>query len=84
METIKESMMQWGDAMHLFMENRALFYSPVLKHWRVKKYGGKSTKGFIYDGDNFMTAFASLLGPHASEHPLQTGGGDEADKTLKT
>ncbi len=67
MEIIKEALMQWGDAMHVVMENRALFYSPVLKHWRVKKWGGKITKGFTYDGDNFTLAFETLLGTHTVE-----------------
>jgi hypothetical protein len=68
MEIIKEALMQWGEAMHLSMENRSLFYSPVLGHWRVKKWAGKNAKSYLYDGDNFMTAFEYLLGAHASEH----------------
>jgi hypothetical protein len=50
MEIIKEALMQWGEAIHLSMENRTMFYSPVLDHWRVKKWAGKSAKSFIYDG----------------------------------
>jgi hypothetical protein len=77
MEIIKEALMRWGEAIHVSMENRALFYSPVLDHWRVKKWGGKNAKGFIYDGGDFMTAFEHLLGTHAAEHPLPaTGPGD--------
>ena len=67
MEPIKENMMQWGETMQLFMENRSLFYSPVLKQWRVKKWAGKKAKGLLYDGDDFATAFAVLMGPHASK-----------------
>jgi hypothetical protein len=78
MEIIKEALMQWGQAMQLTMENRTLFYSPVLNHWRVKKWAGKGAKGLIYDGDNFMTAFEHLLGPHAAKHPLPPAGGDVA------
>ena len=63
-ETIKSALMQWGEAMQLTMENRSLFYSPVLKHWRVKKWAGKNARSFIYDGDNFEHAFQSFLGSH--------------------
>jgi len=77
MEIIKEALMQWGEAIHLSMENRTMFYSPVLDHWRVKKWAGKSAKSFIYDGGSFMTAFECLLGAHAAEqHPLHPTGGD--------
>jgi hypothetical protein len=65
MEIIKAGLMQWGEAMHLSMENRALFYSPVLDHWRVKKLAGISAKSFLYDGDSFETAYQTLLGTHA-------------------
>jgi hypothetical protein len=78
MEIIKEALMQWGEAIHVSMENRTLFYSPVLDHWRVKKWAGKSAKSFIYDGNNFMMAFEHLLGTHAAEHPLHPAGGDGA------
>lgn len=78
MEIIKEALMQWGEAIHLSMENRSLFYSSVLDHWRVKKWSGKSAKSFIYDGDNFLMAFEYLLGSHAPEQPLHPNGGDEA------
>ncbi len=71
MEIIQEALMQWGEAIHLSMENRAMFYSPVLDHWRVKKLAGKSAKSFLYDGNSFMMAFECLLGTHATEHPLQ-------------
>jgi hypothetical protein len=67
METIKESLMQWGEAMQLTMENRSLFYSPVLKHWRVKKWAGKNARSFLYDGEDFKTAFEHFLGPHAEK-----------------
>jgi hypothetical protein len=67
METIKESLMQWGDAMLVIMENRGLFYSPVLHHWRVKKLVGTDKKTFLYDGEDFEAAFQILLGPHAVE-----------------
>ena len=66
MEIIKEALMQWGEAMHLGMENRTLFYSPVLNHWRVKKWAGKNAKRFLYDGDSFTTAFEYLLGTNAA------------------
>jgi hypothetical protein len=36
-EIIKEALMKWGEAMQVVMENRSLFYSHVLDHWRVKK-----------------------------------------------
>jgi hypothetical protein len=74
MEIIKEALMQWGEAIHLSMENRTMFYSPVLDHWRVKKWAGKNAKSFIYDGGSFMMAFEYLLGTHAAEHPLQATG----------
>jgi hypothetical protein len=81
MEIIKEALMQWGEAMHLSMENRTLFYSPVLGHWRVKKWAGKGAKGYLYDGDDFMAAFEHLLGPHAAKQPLHLGGGDAAPES---
>ena len=76
MEIIKESLMKWGEAMQVVMENRSLSYSPVLDHWRVKKWAGKNTKGFLYDGESFTDAFESLLGPHAAETPLQPASRD--------
>jgi len=79
MELIKEALMKWGEAMHLSMENRTMFYSPVLDHWRVKKWAGKSAKRFIYDGANFMMAFEYLLGTHAAEHPLRPAGVNDVD-----
>jgi len=69
MEIIKEGLMQWGDAMRLVMENRLLFYSPVLRHWRVKKLAGTGAKSFLYDGEDFMLAFECLLGTHTVAHP---------------
>ena len=70
MEIIKEALMQWGEAMHLGMENRTLFYSPVLNHWRVKKWAGKNAKSFLYDGDSFTTAFEYLLGTNVAEQKM--------------
>ncbi len=70
METIKEALMQWGDAMLVIMENRGLFYSPVLRHWRVKKLAGADKKNFLYDGEDFAAAFDALLGPHAADSPF--------------
>ena len=78
MEKIKEALMQWGEAMQLIMENRALSYSPVLDHWRVRKWAGKNAKSFLYDGGDFMQAFESLLGPHAAEHPAVGDGAAES------
>jgi hypothetical protein len=66
-EIIKEAMMQWGEAIQVIMENRTMFYSPVLGHWRVKKWAGKGVKSYVYDGDSFMTASETLLGAHAAE-----------------
>ena len=77
MEIIQEALMHWGEAIHVSMENRTLFYSPVLGQWRVKKWAGKSAKGFVYDGDDFELAFEYLLGAHAAEHPLPDEGGHE-------
>jgi hypothetical protein len=70
MERIQAALMQWGEAMQVGMENRSMFYSPLLKHWRVKKWAGKDAKSFLYDGDDFKTAFETLLGPHAAETML--------------
>ena len=64
MEKIKESLMQWGEAMQLTMENRSLFYSPVLKHWRVKKWAGKGARSFIYEGSSFEEAFEAFMAHH--------------------
>ena len=70
MELIQQSLMQWGEAMQLTMENRSLFYSPVLKHWRVKKWAGKDARKFLYDGENFDLAFEYFLGSrHSQEDP---------------
>ena len=78
MEIIQQALMHWGEAMQLGMENRTMFYSPVLKHWRVKKRAGKNAKSFLYDGDSFLTAFENFLGAHAAEHPLHPAGADGA------
>jgi hypothetical protein len=67
MEVIKAALMQWGEAMQLGMENRSLFYSRALKHWRVKKWSGKEAKSFLYDGADFRLAFETLLAAHAAE-----------------
>ncbi len=67
MEIIKETLMQWGDAILVAMENRALFYSPVLRHWRVKKLAGTDKKDFLYDGEDFTAAMETLLGSHAAD-----------------
>jgi hypothetical protein len=82
MEIIKEALMKWGEAIHLSMENRTMFYSPVLDHWRVKKWAGKNAKSFIYDGDNFRMAFEYLLGAHAAEHLLNSTGEDDLPGTM--
>ena len=66
MEIIKKSLMKWGEAMQLTMENRSLFYSPVLKHWRVKKWSGKEARSFIYEGNSFGKAFNIFMGTHAT------------------
>ena len=78
MEIIKESLIKWGEAMQLSMENRSLFYSPVLDHWRVKKWAGKRSKTFLYDGADFKQAFEHLLGPHSTELPLDPAGENDA------
>ncbi len=64
MEIIKKSLMQWGEAMQLTMENRSLFYSTVLKHWRVKKWSGKDARSFIYEGSSFEEAFEVFMAHH--------------------
>jgi hypothetical protein len=64
MEIIKKSLIHWGEAMQLTMENRSMFYSPVLKHWRVKKWVGKDARSFIYEGGNFDNAFEIFMGTH--------------------
>jgi hypothetical protein len=60
MDNLQDALMQWGEAMHVAMENRTLSYSPVLRHWRVKKWTGKEARSFIYE---------HLLGPHAADNP---------------
>ena len=72
MEIIKKSLMQWGEDMQLTMENRSLFYSPVLKHWRVKKWGGKEARSLLYDDSNFDEAYKVLMGPHGVSSPNST------------
>jgi len=79
MEVIKAALMKWGEAMQLTMENRSLFYSPVLDHWRVKKWAGKQARSFIYEGADFTKAFEHLLGPHNSEPPQTAGEGAPGD-----
>jgi hypothetical protein len=66
MEIIKEALTKWGEAMQVRFENRTLFYSPVLKRWRVKKWSGSDARKFIYDGDNFQEAFNTLIGNHST------------------
>lgn len=84
MEIIKQTMMQWGEAMQLVMENRALSYSPVLHHWRVKKWAGKNAKSLLYDGDDFMKAFENFLGAHAAElAPHSTSEHEAADSEVE-
>lgn len=73
MDRIKEALMQWGEAIQVRMENRTLHYSPVLGHWRVKKWSGKDSRSFLYDGDSFEDAFLTLLGPN-------TGNYNESEK----
>lgn len=67
MDQIVQALMQWGEAMQVRMENRTLHYSPVLKHWRVKKWAGKDARKFLYDGEEFAVAFQILLGNNAPE-----------------
>jgi len=68
MDTIKESLKNWGEAMQLTFENRSLFYSPVLKVWRVKKWSGKDARKFIYEGESFQEAFDLFLGQNPFEN----------------
>lgn len=63
--------MNWGEAIQVVMENRSLFYSQVLDHWRVKKWAGKRMSGFLYDGPSFEEAFTVFLGSHANEPPTR-------------
>jgi hypothetical protein len=74
MEVIKEALMKWSEAMQVVMENRALSYSHVLDHWRVKKWAGKREKGFLYDGPSFEEAFKVFLGSHAVKDATQGEG----------
>jgi hypothetical protein len=84
MEAIKAALMQWGEAMQVGMENRSLFYSPVLKHWRVKKWTGKEARSLLYDGESFEIAFETFLGPHAADTllPPAEPPKDHPDSTL--
>jgi hypothetical protein len=59
--------MKWGEAMQVVMENRSLFYSPVLGHWRVRKWAGKKAKRFLYDGPSFEQAYEKFLGSRVEE-----------------
>ena len=72
MEPVQESMMKWGEALHLVMENRSLFYSPVLKRWRVKKWTGKRAKSLLFEGESLHEALAILLEPHRSDAGNET------------
>jgi hypothetical protein len=67
MERIKAALMQWGEAMQVRMENRTLHYSPILGHWRVKKWSGVDARSFLYDGESFEDAFLALLGSNAGK-----------------
>ena len=71
MDSIREALMQWGEAMQVRMENRSLHYSPILDHWRVKKWSGMDARSFLYDGDSFEDAFLALLGPNAKKNLTQ-------------
>ena len=71
--------MKWGEAMHVKMEDRTLFYSPVLEHWRVKKWTGKRSKSLIYDGTDFMAAFDYFLDTHTAEKPHNSIGTNDLD-----
>jgi hypothetical protein len=68
MEIIKESLMQWGEAMQVTFENRSLFYSPVLNHWRVKKWAGKDARKFLYEGESFQEAFDCFVNRNSNPH----------------
>ena len=73
---IKDALMIWGEALQVRMENRTLHYSPVLKHWRVKKWSGKNARSFLYDGPDFEVAFQALLGQKIQEPRKQDGESD--------
>lgn len=73
---IRDALMKWGEALQLRMENRTLHYSPVLKHWRVKKWSGKNARSFLYDGADFELAFQILLGKNAQETQERNEGSD--------
>ena len=53
------------------MENRSLFYSPVLKQWRVKKWAGKDARKFIYQGEDFDVAFDIYSVHVPKKHPVK-------------
>ncbi len=74
MELIKEALMKWGEAMQVRMENRTLHYSPVLGHWRVKKWSGKDGRIFLYDGECLEDAFQALLGQNTGKGPAPEEG----------
>jgi hypothetical protein len=38
------------------MENRGLFFSLILHHWRVDKRSGADKNNFLLDGENFGAA----------------------------
>lgn len=71
MDMIRDALMKWGEAMQVRMENRTLHYSPVLGHWRVKKWSGKDARSFLYDGEDFQQAFQALLGTHGDDTPSE-------------
>ena len=72
MDIIQEALMNWGEAMQVRMENRTLHYSPVLGHWRVKKWSGKDARSFLYDGEGFQEAFQVFLGKHKEKEDLSS------------
>jgi hypothetical protein len=79
MEEIKAALMKWGEAMQITMENRSLYYSPVLDQWRVKKWAGKGARSFIYEGADFTKALEHLLGPNVNTPPQTAGAGTPGD-----
>jgi hypothetical protein len=72
MDEIKGAMMQWGESIQLVMENRSLFYSPVLKRWRVKKWAGKNARSFLFEGEDFAHAFEAFMGSHSGKRVNQS------------
>lgn len=61
MESLKEAMMVWGEAMTLRLEKRCLFYSVVMGKWCVTDGFGHEEKR-LYEGENFGLALDYLLG----------------------